>query len=103
MSHVRLPRRALVRWYTVLVAVICGAAVTVIIHDRPASRVAAQRQAQAAAWQANLAAVRARIAATEAAGVRLRDSYNRLVQTNRRREQRLLASVDRWRRIAAQR
>ena len=87
MSHVRRPRRAL--WYTVLVAVICGAAVTVIIHDRPASRVAAQRQAQAVVWRANLAAVQARIAAAEAAGLRLRDSYSRLVQANRRREQRL--------------
>jgi hypothetical protein len=43
------------------------------------------------------------VATADAAGLRLRDSYNRLVQTNRRREQRLLKAVDRWRRIAAQR
>jgi antitoxin (DNA-binding transcriptional repressor) of toxin-antitoxin stability system len=103
MSQVRSPRRALIRWYTVAVAVVCGVAVTVIVHDGPASRVAAQRQSQAAAWKAELAATRARVATADAAGRRLRGSYNRLVQANRRREQRLLAAVDRWRRIAAQR
>ena len=101
MSRVRLPRRALIRWYTAAVAIVCGVAVTVIVHDAPASRVAAQRQSQAVAWKAELTAVRARLAAADGAGVRLRVSYNRLVRTSRRREQRLLAAVDRWRHIAA--
>jgi hypothetical protein len=103
MSHVRLPRRALARWYTVAVAIVCGAAVTIIVHDGPASRAAAQRQAQAAAWRTELAAVQSRAATLDAAALRLRDSYNRLVQTGRRHEQRLVAAVERWRRVAARR
>jgi hypothetical protein len=86
-----------------LVALICGAAVTVIVHDVPASRVAKKRQAQAAAWKKDLAAVRARVAAIDLAVVRAHDSYNRLVLTSHRRDQHLLAAVRHWRRVAAQR
>ena len=103
MRLVRLSRRALLRWYTVAVALLCGAAITVIVHDVPASRAAAQRRAQAAAWKAELAAARARVATVDAARLRLRSSYNQLVLTSHARDQRLLASVHRLRRLAAQR
>ena len=66
-------------------------------------RAAAQRRAQAAAWKAELAAARARVATVDAARLRLRSSYNQLVLTSHARDQRLLASVHRLRRLAAQR
>ena len=103
MRLVRLPRRALVRWYTVAVALICGAAITTLVHDLPASRAAAERRAQATAWKSELAAARARVAAVDAARLRLRSAYNQLVLTSHAREVRLLASIHRWRRVAAQR
>jgi hypothetical protein len=103
MRLVRLPRRALLRWYTVAVALVCGTAITVILHDVPASRAAAQRRAQATAWKAELAATRARVATVDAARPRLRTAYNQLVLTSHARDRRLLASVHRWRRLAAQR
>jgi hypothetical protein len=56
MRLVRLPRRALIRWYTVAIALVCGAAITMLVHDLPASRAAAARRAQATAWKSELAA-----------------------------------------------
>jgi len=103
MRLVRLPRPALVRWYTVAVALICGAAITMLVHDLPASRAAAARRAQATAWKSELAAVQARVAAVDTARRRLRSAYNHLVLTSHAREMRLLASIHRWRRVAAQR
>ncbi len=103
MRLVRVPRRALIRWYTVAVALVCGAAITMIVHDLPASRAAADRQAQAAGWTSELAVARARVAAVDAARTRVRSAYNQLVLTSHAREARLLASVHRWRRVAAQR
>ncbi len=103
MRHLRMPRLALVRWYTIGVAVLCGAAVTLIVHDLPASQAAAQRRAQAVAWKTEAAAARDRVTAVNVARLRLRRSYNQLVLTSHAREQRLLAAVHRWRRVAAQR
>ncbi len=103
MRPERLPRRALVRWYTTAVALVCGAAITLIVHDLPASRAAAPRQTAAAAWESRLTATRARIAAVHAARVRLRAAYNQLVLESHAREQHLLASVRHWRRVAAAR
>ena len=82
MRLVRLPRRALVRWYTVAIALICGAAITMIVHDLPASRAAAERRAQATAWKSELAAARARVAAVDAAAPPPAPAYNRLVLTS---------------------
>src|SRR5258705_11600485 len=103
MRLVRSPPRAILRWYTVAVAVVCGAAITVVVHDIPASRAAAQRRAQATAWKAELAAARARVATVDAARLRLRGSYNKLVLTSHARDRRLLASVHRWQPLATQR
>ena len=86
MRLVRLPRRALVRWYTVAIALICGAAITMVVHDLPASRAAAERRAQATAWKSELAAARARVAAVDATRLRLRRAYNQLVLTSHARE-----------------
>jgi hypothetical protein len=101
MAFARLPQRALLRWYTVLVALVCGVAVTVIVHDVPDSRAAADRRAQAVTWKTELTTARARVAAAETSRSELRASYNRLVRTSHEREQRLLAVVKRWRHVAA--
>ena len=103
MRPERLPRRALVRWYTAAVALVCGGAITLIVHDLPASRAAAPRQTAATTWESRLASTRARIVAVHVARVRLRAAYNRLVLESRAREQRLLAGVRHWRRVAAAR
>jgi hypothetical protein len=101
MRLVRLPRRALIRWYTVAIALVCGAAITMLVHDLPASRAAAARRAQATAWKSELAATRARVVTVDATRLRLRRAYNRLVLTSHAHEQRLLARVHHWRRVAA--
>ena len=103
MRPERLPRRALVRWYTAAVALVCGAAITLIVHDLPASRAAAARQTAATSWEVRLATTRARVAAAGTAGVRLRAAYNRLVLSSHARERQLLAAVRHWRRVAAAR
>jgi hypothetical protein len=103
MRLVRLPRRALVRWYTVAIALVCGAAITLIVHDLPASRAAAARRTQATTWKSELAAARARVVTVDATRLRLRRAYNRLVLTSHAHELRLLARVHHWRRVAAQR
>jgi hypothetical protein len=103
MRLVRLSRRALVRWYTVAIALVCGAAITMIVHDLPASRAAAARRAQATAWKSELAATQARVVKVDATRLRLRRVYNRLVLTSHARERRMLARVHHWRRVAAQR
>ena len=100
MQHLSMPPRALLRWYTAIVALVCGVAVTVIVHDAPSARAAAHRHVIAAAWRGRLATVLDDELADQRARLALRRSYNELVRTSRARQRHLLVAV-RHARVAA--
>ena len=74
--------RAFVRGYTAVVAVACGLAVTVIVHDAPAANAEGAREAQALAWSQQVARGERSALLAVRSRARLRLVYNQLVRTS---------------------
>jgi hypothetical protein len=74
--------RAFVRGYTVVAALACGIAVTVIVHDAPAANAEDHREKQAQAWSEQVARGQRSVTVATESRARLRLLYNQLVRSS---------------------
>ena len=95
-----MTRRRLLRAYTIVVAVVCGGALTLVAHDAPSADAAGARTARCEAFEARLAALNGRQRALERRLARARSALRRLERTAPRRRRALLRVLARARRDA---
>jgi hypothetical protein len=98
-----MSRRRLLRAYTIAVALVCCAAVTLVAHDDPAADAAGARTARCEAWEARLAALQVRHAALERELAAARRALHRLAVSAPRRRRALLRTLAAARRAAVRR
>lgn len=82
MKLLSLTPRAFVRGYTAIAAIVCGIAVTSIVHDAPAANAEGAREAQAHAWTQQVARAERSVAAAVEQRALLRLTYNKLVRAS---------------------
>ncbi len=82
MKLLSVTPRTFVRGFTATAAVVCGLAVTVIVHDAPAASAEGARESVAQAWKQQVVRGERSVATSRARRARLRVTYNQLVRSS---------------------